>query len=55
MSAEPTEPRRRALFAIVIALVLLGAGAAAYYGLGHEDPRQNAVDDATAREALHAD
>jgi len=54
MSTEPKKPRpRRAAFAILVVLAVLGAAAAAYYGLGPEDPRQNAVDEATAREALH--
>lgn len=54
MSSVSTEPRRgrRAAFAILVALCVFGAAAAAHHGLGHEDPRQNAAEDAAAREAL---
>jgi len=56
MSPAPDQPRfsPRSLFGILLVLAIFAAAAATYYGWGPEDSRQNAADDAAAREPFGA-
>ena len=57
MSQAPEKPRfsPRSLFGILLVLAIFLAAAATYYGWGPEDSRQNAADDAAAREPFGRD